>query len=71
MQGNPDFGIQDFLFAEIRKLSGEFLLVELRILEFGTWNSFQGIRNPTDEWYLEFSTWNPESMACNPESKTV
>ena len=40
----------------------------------------QGIQNPTDDWNpeskfhrqkLESSTWNPESAAWNPKSKTV
>ena len=55
-------------------------LMECEILGFGIWNTAQGIRNPTNDWYpeskfhwliLESSTWNPESMAWNPESRTV
>ena len=31
-----------------------------------------GIRNPsTTDKQSEFSTWNPESTTCNPESKSV
>ena len=48
------------------------------ILGFGIRNTGQGIRNPTKDWNPEFkfywqilesSTWNPESTACNPESR--
>ena len=52
-----------------------------RILGFGVRNIAQGIRNPFNDWTnpeskfhwqrLQSSIWNPESMACNPESKTV
>ena len=50
-------------------------LMESGILGFGIWNTTQGIRNPTNEWYpeskfhwqrLECSTWNSESTAWNP-----
>ena len=50
----------------------EFLLVESGILGFE-------IRNPTNDWNPEFKfhwkklesiTWNPESTAWTPESKT-
>ena len=53
--------------------SVKFLLMESDILGFG-------IRNPTNDWNPEFkfycqilnsSTWNRESTAWNPESKTV
>ena len=54
--------------------SGEFLLLKSKILRFEVRNTAQGIRNPirdgnpesTFHWH---STWNPKSMAWNPESK--
>ena len=55
-------------------------LMESGILGFGVWNTAQGIRNPTSDWYpeskfhwqiLESSTSNPEPMTWNPESRTV
>ena len=60
--------------------SVKFFLVESGNLGFGTQNTAQGIRNPNKEWNLEFkfqwkilesSTWNPESMEWDSESKTV
>ena len=54
--------------------------MESGILGFGVWNTAQGIRNPTNDWYpeskfhwqiLESSTSNPEPMTWNPESRTV
>ena len=60
--------------------SMKFLLVESGILGFGIQNTAVGIRNPTEDWNPESrfhwqrlysSTWNPESTAWNPESKTV
>ena len=60
--------------------SGKIFLVESGILGFGIRNTAQGIRNPTNDWNLEFklfhwelgfTTWNPESTAWNPECKTV
>ena len=60
---------------------GKFLLVDSGIQGFGVRNIAQGIRNSFNDWTspeskvhwqrLESSSWNPESMACNPESKTV
>ena len=66
MQGNPD--------------SKKILHVESRIVGFGIQNTPQRIQNPTNDWNpeskfhlqrLETSTWKPESMAWNLESKTV
>ena len=60
--------------------SVKFLLIESDILGFGMRNTAQGIRNPTNDWnpeskfywqILKSSTWNRESTAWNPESKTV
>ena len=60
--------------------SVKFFLVESGILGFGTQNTAQGIRTPNKEWNLEFklqwkilesSTWNPESLEWDSESKTV
>ena len=60
--------------------SKEFLPVESGILGFEIRNSAQGIRNPTTDWNpeskfhcqrLESSTWNLESGAWNPGSRTV
>ena len=60
--------------------SGKFLPMESGILGFGIRNTAQEIRNPTNDWnpesafywqILKSSTWNPESIAWNPESKTV
>ena len=49
--------------------SWKFLLVESRILDFGTQNIAVGIRNPSStEKDVESSNWNPESTAWNPES---
>ena len=57
--------------------AGNFCLGNLGI---GIRNRGRGIRNPTNDWNpeskfhlqrLESSTWNPESTARNPESKTV
>ena len=54
--------------------------MEWDILGFGIRDTAQGIRNPTNDWNPEFkfhlqelesSTWNQESTAWNPESKTV
>ena len=59
---------------------GKILLMESGLLGFGIRNTAQGIRNPTDDWEaeskfhwqrLESSTWNLESTARIPESKTV
>ena len=43
MYGNPDTGIWEIRNPE------KSLLVETEILDFGTWNAVQEIRNPTDE----------------------
>ena len=63
------------------KEPGKVLFVEYEILGFGIWNTAQGIRNPTkngiwnqcstEKKNQESSNWNLESMAWNPESKTV
>ena len=60
---------------------GKFLLVESGFLGHGVRNIAQGIRNPFNDWTnpqskfhwqrLESSSWNQESMACNPESNTT
>ena len=61
MQGNPDYGIREIFARGVR-------------------NTAQAIRNPTNHrnpeskfhsQRLESSTWNPESMVWNLESKTV
>ena len=61
----------------------KYFLVESGIREncvCGIWTTGQGIRNPTKDWNpeskfhwqrLEESTWNRESTAWNPESKTI
>ena len=58
----------------------KIFLVESGILGFGFRNTVQGIRYPTKNWNpesklhwqrLESSTWNLESTAWSPESKTV
>ena len=47
-------------------------LVESRILDFGIWNTYQGIWIPlTNYCNPESSTWNPEYTAYNPESRNV
>jgi len=60
--------------------SVKFFLMESDILGFGIRNTAQGIRNPNNDcnpeskfyWQiLKSSTWNRESTAWNPESKTV
>ena len=43
MYGNPDTGIWEIRNPE------KSLPVETEILGFGTWNTAQGIRNPTNE----------------------
>ena len=54
--------------------------MESEILDFGIQKTAQGIHNsinngnPESKFYwqrLAFSTWNLESIAWNPESKTV
>ena len=57
---------------------GKILLVKSGILGFGIRSTASGIRNSTNYWnreskfqWLESSTWNPESMARNPDFKTV
>ena len=55
------------------------LLLESGILSFGNQNTTKRIRNPTtigiqNSSYtdrLELRTWDPESTALNPESKSV
>ena len=59
---------------------GKFMLVKSRILGFEIRNTTQGIRDATNDWNPEASnvdqywncrTWNLESTAWNPESKSV
>ena len=59
---------------------GKYFLVKSGILGFGIRNTAQRIWNPTKDWNPESkfyqqrpesSTWNLESSAWNPESKTV
>ena len=62
-----------FVFVE----SGKTLLVESAILGYGIRNQLNeaGVPlNPESKFHwqtLECSTWNPESTAWNPQSKTV
>ena len=60
--------------------SVKFLLMESDVLGVGIQNTARGIRNPTNDWnpesksywqIMKSSTWNRESTAWNPESKTV
>ena len=72
LQIAPFKGIREIFASGIRN-SG-ILSKESGILGFGIWNRAQGIRNPrtTDkDTDLESSTWNLESKALDPESKTT
>ena len=67
-------------FLPVESRIGENFLMESEILDFGIQKTAQGINNSTNNgnpeskfyWQrLAFSTWNLESIAWNPESKTV
>ena len=72
MQGNLDYGIKETFACGIRNLGKFARAIQNPVL----WNPEFSSKKPKKDWnpetkFLWQRTWNPESTAWNPESRTV